>query len=203
MIRALIFDYGGTLTIKSDPVYVQISKLFKVSVKEAREKSRKHLHALQKGATTEEEFWNLVCSKFKSKPHGSLEFVFGKYPDYSKPNEDMVKLVKALEKHGYITALLSNTIQPHVDFNRSRGNYDLFSPVILSCEVGMRKPEIGIYKFTLEKIGERPEECVFIDDESEYLHPAKELGMKTIHFKSEKQLKKGLLALGVDIERAN
>jgi len=199
MIRALIFDYGGTLTIKSDPVYVQISKLFGTDAKEVKEKTRKYLHSLQKGEISEEEFWNLVCSKFKSKPHGSIEFVFRKYPDYSKPNEDMVKLVKALKKHGYITALLSNTIQPHADFNRSGGNYDLFSPVILSCEAGMRKPEREIYELALKKIGRKPEECVFIDDEPKYLHPAKELGMKTIHFKSEKQLKKGLLALGIKI----
>jgi len=200
MVRAFIFDYGGVFTIQPGrPVYVQISRVFGVSLEEARKKSRKHVHALQKGEITETEFWKLFLNSFGLKPRGSLDFVFGNYSDYLEPNKRMVKIVKGLKKRGYITALISNTIEPHAEFNKSRGNYDLFSPLILSCEVGMRKPEPGIFELALKKIGKPPGECVFIDDEPENLGPAKELGMKAIHFKSQGQLIKELSALGIEI----
>lgn len=202
MIRAFIFDYGGVFTIKPDPVYVQISRVFGVSPAKAKEKSREHLHALQRGEILETEFWEMLCTSFDAKPRGSLEFLFGDYSAYSKPKEAMVKIVKALKKRGYITALVSNTIQPHADFNKSTGNYDPFAPVILSCAAGMRKPEHGIYELALRKIGKPPEECVFIDDETKNLEPALELGIKTIHFKSPEQLLKRFAAMGIEIGRA-
>ena len=41
---------------------------------------------------------------------------------------------------------------------------DLFELIVDSAFVGMRKPEPGIYELTLERLGLRGEECVFIDD---------------------------------------
>ena len=199
MIKAIIFDYGGTMTMKSDPLYAQISSLFGVSGREAREKSEEHICSLQRGEISERDFWNLLQESFGSKPNGPMEFIFSRYAEHSKPDREMRGIVKELKKRGYVTALLSNTVKPHVDYNKSRGNYDLFSPVILSCEVGMRKPEKRIYRLALRMIGIRPEECVFVDDEPLNLPPAGKLGMKTILFRDAKQLRDDLGVVGVAI----
>ena len=41
---------------------------------------------------------------------------------------------------------------------------DRFDHVVESCVVGMRKPESGIYQLTLDTLGVRAEEAVFLDD---------------------------------------
>jgi len=109
-----------------------------------------------------------------------------------KINEEVIDIAKSLKKHGYKIVLLSN-IEPSVaDLGEKKGGFDCFSPVILSFEVGMRKPDERIYKLTLDKIGLKGEECVFIDNAEKNLEPAKKLGIHTIHFKNAKQLRKDL-----------
>jgi putative hydrolase of the HAD superfamily len=45
----------------------------------------------------------------------------------------------------------------------------------------MRKPTPEIYRLGAERIGLRPEQCVFVDDLPFNLEPARELGMATVH----------------------
>ena len=40
----------------------------------------------------------------------------------------------------------------------------LFDAVVISGEVGMRKPEEGIFLYAARALGLAPAECVFIDD---------------------------------------
>ncbi len=200
MITAVIFDYGGTMTARFESEYVLIARFFSVNPKEAREKTQESIHSFQMGKMNEDEFLLFLRKAFGYKRAiGSLEDIFGSSLVYTEPNKDMVSIVKRLKEGGYMTALLSNVIQRHVDFNRKRGNYDHFSPVILSCEAGMRKPEKGIYELTLGKMGKRPGECVFIDDLPKYIATARGLGIKTILFESPGQVREELLALGVRI----
>jgi epoxide hydrolase-like predicted phosphatase len=200
MISAVIFDYGGTMTVRGRSEYSLIAELFDVSRESARKKSRGCLHAFQRGEITEREFFRSLLNSFGSRlPTASLEPILGDYSSFSEPKREMVEIVLRLRDLGCVTALLSNTIKPHADFNRSRGNFMLFSPVILSCEVGMRKPEKGIYELALARIGKRPFECVFMDDNPKYVAPAKGLGMKTILLKSPGQARDEMRGLGLEI----
>ena len=40
----------------------------------------------------------------------------------------------------------------------------MFDTVVISAEVGMRKPEEGIFLYAAQTLGLTPQECVFIDD---------------------------------------
>lgn len=63
------------------------------------------------------------------------------------------------------------------------GWYDPFDVLILSHELGVIKPDPMIYEIALQKVGDRAERCIFIDDVEGNLPPASKLGMKTIHHK--------------------
>ena len=56
----------------------------------------------------------------------------------------------------------------------------LFEEIIESSVVGVRKPEPRFYEIACERLGVRPEECVFLDDLGINLKPAKAMGMQTI-----------------------
>jgi len=63
----------------------------------------------------------------------------------------------------------------------------LFDGVVISGEVGVRKPEPRIYELGAEAIGLPAAECVFVDDLPGNLKPARELGMATVHHASAEE----------------
>jgi putative hydrolase of the HAD superfamily len=64
---------------------------------------------------------------------------------------------------------------------------ELFDGVVISGDVGMRKPAPEIYRLGAERIGLEPQQCVFVDDLPFNLAPAEELGMATVHHVSAEQ----------------
>jgi len=81
------------------------------------------------------------------------------------------------------TALLTNNIIEWRDLWRSRIDVNgLFDTVIDSSEVGMRKPEERIYKFTEQQLGQPGEELLFIDDLGVNLKPARQMGWQTLKY---------------------
>ena len=73
------------------------------------------------------------------------------------------------------------------------GIRDMFDVVSFSWELGMKKPTKEMFDITLEKLGVKPEESIFIDDGENNVLKAKELGLNGIVFKSLDQLKQELL----------
>lgn len=86
----------------------------------------------------------------------------------------------------YCLAVLSNDVKEWSSYLRSKfGLNELFKVVVISGEVGYRKPEKEIYTLLLDRIHESPSFCVLIDDRSKNLRIASKLGMKTIKFLRE------------------
>jgi epoxide hydrolase-like predicted phosphatase len=61
---------------------------------------------------------------------------------------------------------------------------ELFDAVVISGEVGLRKPAPEIYRLGAQRVGLEPDACVFVDDLPYNLSPAAELGMATIHHRT-------------------
>jgi HAD superfamily hydrolase (TIGR01509 family) len=57
----------------------------------------------------------------------------------------------------------------------------LFDGVVISGEVGIRKPTLRIYELGAQAIGLQPGACVFVDDLPFNLPPARDLGMAVVH----------------------
>ena len=99
--------------------------------------------------------------------------------------EDMFELVERAKSSGYKTALLSNSwgmgLYP---IDRIR---ELFDVVVISGEVGLRKPDPDIFTLTVGELGMGAEACVFVDDHPGHLKAAQEAGMTTVLHKSPAQ----------------
>jgi len=86
-------------------------------------------------------------------------------------------------KREHSLALLSNDVKEWSSYLRNKFELnDLFSVIIISGDVGLRKPDRKIFQLILEKIKSPPENCIFIDDNLYNLNTASELGIKTIRF---------------------
>ena len=97
---------------------------------------------------------------------------------------ELFQLLKALREQGLKTAILSNCSSEEVTVIRESELYQYFDEVILSFEVGMKKPDACIYEEALRRLGIMPDECVFVGDGgSRELEGAKSAGIKAVQAK--------------------
>ena len=95
--------------------------------------------------------------------------------------EDSLPVVHDLRSRGIPTVLVSNcshSTRPVVD---RLGLSDAFDAVVLSFEIGSRKPEEAIYLEALARLGLRADDapdCLFVDDQAEYCDGATAIGLQ-------------------------
>lgn len=117
----------------------------------------------------------------------------------SQPFPDALDYLKKLaQTRQYTIASLNNE---SLELNEYRIHTfrlrDYFEAFFSSCYLGLRKPNVEIYKLALKITQREPAECVMIDDRGLNLETAKELGMHTIQVKSFAQMKSDLEKLNI------
>jgi putative hydrolase of the HAD superfamily len=186
---ALIVDWGGVLTNGLDHMLtnwtgqenIDLEVYYKVFNEWLGPELEKELrinpiHALEKGEMSVPDFEVelahalLTLGNIKVNPEGLLQRMF----QFFEHAPDMNGLVHRARKKGIKTALLSNswgnTYPRH-------GWDEMFDEVVISGEVGMRKPDAEIYHHTLDLLKVKPEESVFVDDLAHNIKAAADLGM--------------------------
>ena len=179
--RGLLVDWGGVMTtdlFASFRAFCEQAGLEPDTIRrrfrEDRE-SRDLLIALETGKLDEEEFEPQFAAKLGIDGVGLIDRLFAG----SSLDEQMVDAVTAAREGGIHTGLISNS------WGTRRYPRDvltrLFEGIVISGEVGLRKPAPAIYKMGADAIGLPPSDCVFVDDLPFNLEPAAELGMATVH----------------------
>ncbi len=77
---------------------------------------------------------------------------------------------------------------------------DMFDAVVISSEVGMRKPEPQIFLHAAELLGLSPHECIFIDDIEANITAAEQVGFTgVLHQRADatRELLAGLLGISL------
>ncbi len=205
-MRGLVVDWGGVLTndfsvvmdawarddgIDMD-VYASVMRDW-LGEPYGLEAVVNPIHALERGEITVPDFENRLAGELSARagtfvaPDGLLTRMFDRF----EHAHDMVGLVHRAHADGVKTALLSNSWGN--DYPRD-GWDEMFDAVVISGEVGMRKPEPEIYLHTAALIGLEPSECVFVDDLNHNIEAAVRLGMVGI-----KHTSYGDTALQIDV----
>lgn len=119
--------------------------------------------------------------------------------DMFTPNEEMCALVPAL-KPRYRLVLLSNTNELHAVHFRRQFAKTLahFDALVLSHEVGFRKPCTDIYAHCHTIAGSTPRQCLFIDDLPANIEAARACGWQGIVYHRELNLRRELQRLGIE-----
>lgn len=112
---------------------------------------------------------------------------------------ESLAIVKTLQSQGYQTAMLSDVTQYQAEIIRKMGYYDLFTPVLLSCEIGVKKPNPEAFQTLLQKLKLPASSVLFIDDRIENVEAARKQGIDSIQFISPEQLKEELEKRGFDL----
>jgi putative hydrolase of the HAD superfamily len=108
---------------------------------------------------------------------------------WSRPNQASLDAAASAAERGVKLAVLSNAPA------RLARQFDglpwlaPFRPRIFSGNVGMIKPEPGIYALALEAMGAAPQDVTFIDDRLENVLAARAAGLRATLFTSPGQLR--------------
>ena len=138
------------------------------------------IHALERGECTTEEFERLLSSRIARRDgvqvvaEGLLTRMFAG----STMAIPMREAVSAIRAAGLRTGLLSNS-WGMADYPRHLFP-GMFDTVVISAEVGMRKPEERIFRHAAGLLGLDPAECVFVDDIEVNVTAAEATGMTAI-----------------------
>lgn len=200
-IRGLLVDYGGVLTTPVaesmthwagqdgvDPEILRsvLAQWFGSSygtTSQAGGETANPVHELERGEITVAEFERELAARLSAAggkpvaPDGLVARMFAGFA-LEPAMHDVVGRARAA---GLRTCLLSNSWG---DSYSRKGWDDMFDAVVISGEVGMRKPEERIYRYALDAVGLPPHECVFVDDIRANIRAARELGMLAVHHTS-------------------
>ncbi|MEV4258576.1 HAD family phosphatase [Spirillospora sp. NPDC049652] len=204
--RAVITDWGGVLTSPLDQAVdawlaadridaAGYRTLMRAWVKQAYDGAGTNpIHGLEDGTLDPAEFERLLAAELRTVDGGPvpaaglIERMFAAFA----PVEEMYALLKEVREGGTRVALLSNSWGNAYPRERWTG---LFDAVVISCEVGLRKPDEAIFRHAVDLLGLAPDECVFIDDIVHNTRAAEALGMHGVHHTTPDETRLALAAL--------
>jgi putative hydrolase of the HAD superfamily len=179
--RGLLVDYGGVLTSSLFDSFRSFCELEGIELDSIGERfrgdpaCRELLIAFETGGLPEEKFELKFADMLGVGAPQLIDRLFAG----SQPEQPMLEAVRRARAAGIRTGLISNSWGTR--------RYDrpllaeLFDGIVISGEVGIRKPAPEIYELGAREIGLETGSCVFVDDLPFNLEPAAELGMATVH----------------------
>lgn len=201
-VTAIFWDLGGVLLSNGWDREQRAAAVerFGLDADDFEDRHREMVPTLEQGRTTLGRYLARTVF-YKARPFGEDEFCdFMRAQSVAFPGN--LEVVDALRDTGrYLLATLNNESRELNEHRvQSFGLRERFSAFFTSAFVGAMKPSSQIYRTALDITQRRPEETIFVDDRSQNLEPARELGMRTLHFRGEEgpeALRRGLEALGV------
>jgi epoxide hydrolase-like predicted phosphatase len=178
---ALLVDWGGVLTTNlfaSFGAFCTEAGLAPDALLEAfrgNQEFRDTLIAFEEGKIEEPVFEERFGGLLGVDHSGLIDRLFARVG----PDMAMLAAVRTARAAGIRTGLVSNSWGTR-RYDRAMLE-ELFDGVVISGEVGMRKPAPEMYVLGAQRAGAAPEACVYVDDLPFNLPPAEELGMATVH----------------------
>lgn len=128
-----------------------------------------------------EEFFEFVLSQSKLLTDGALSI-----------------LTEIAASDKCVVGALNNEARATNEYRFSKfGLREYLQVAFSSCYLGLRKPDLAIYRCALDILGRPPERVLFIDDRQQNVDGAAAAGIKAIRFQGEGELRSELLELGV------
>ena len=197
MIKAIIFDFGRVISAQKP------SSLFRRYEDELGLKpgtinsimfDSEAWHEALVGRKTAEEFWHEIGPELGLNSHEEIDAFRNRYRADENINTNVLKLIQKLHGH-YRLAVLSNAPPGLSQWLAEWRILDFFDLVFCSGDEGIAKPDPKAFELTLERLGVKPNEAVFIDDTREQVEAAQKLGLQGILFTTAEELEDELAHL--------
>jgi epoxide hydrolase-like predicted phosphatase len=187
--RALLVDYGGVLTAPVADAFAAFETgqglptgaAFAALADASRSPDGGAIGALERGELALPAFEDALREQLAAAGFvvpGETALLDGLLAAM-RPAGRLWALVEAVRTAGVRTGLLSNSwgFSPYPMDELEA----CFDDIVLSGEVGMRKPDAAIYRLAARRLGVALSDCVFVDDLAGNVRAAAALGMAAVH----------------------
>lgn len=160
-------------------------------------------HAFDEGKLNGHTYWQAIVRQagLNLSPAAIEELIHWDARLWMSLNPPMLAWAEALRARGIRTAILSNMGDTALrEMEREFDWLARFDVLVWSYQLGIAKPDPAIYRYTLEKLGTRPEKTLFIDDRQVNVDAAAALGINGLVFTTVENLRSDLIAAGFDKE---
>ena len=198
-IKAVVFDWGGTLTPWHDVDLLEIWRGYssvydparadelaeKLHVGEQKRWSKQFDTNGEIGTGALEELFHEVGVDTTSQLHfQALESYFAQWDPHTYTDSDAEDLLEALRGRGIRTAVLSNTMWPrahHESVLARDGVLHLFDYLLFTSETQTGKPHRSVFTDVLYNLDLQPNEAAFVGDRLfDDIQGAQSIGMRGI-----------------------
>lgn len=184
MVKAIIFDCFGVLTTEG---WLNFKEKHFGNSPELLEQATDLNKRANLGLLSDNEFINQVSGLANVSEDETRKSLRS-----NVPNEPLFDYIKNQLKPSYKIAVLSNASANWLPDLFSSEQIKLIDQAVLSYEAGVVKPDPRSFEVAAEKLGVKPEECVFIDDQERYARAATGVGMKAVWYRDFGQMKADL-----------
>jgi putative hydrolase of the HAD superfamily len=185
VVKVIVFDFGGVISILPTlEMRSELARLSGLSGEVLWDLDRKYRGEWDRGSYNGIEHYRFILAKegVSLGDESLAKIVQADIESWTHINPDTVKLIRDIKASGLRVGILSNISH---DFPISGASHNDTLPVfaeaditVYSCDLGIIKPEAGIYEKLREKAGCLYEEIVFFDDKVDNVNKARELGIQ-------------------------
>ena len=210
-IKAVIFDMGGVLRIGKNSrknksinhisgIHESIAKRLKINIDQYFDSIDTAYAKSMEGKISENILLDTLSFNLNYPREKIKKLYVEGYRKLFKKNIWLFGVAKQLKKKSFKIAILSDQWHLSKDALMPKKDVKIFDEAIASCDVGIRKPSRKSYEFILEKLGIKPSEALFIDNQVWNIVPANKMGMKTILYQDNKKIKEQFAKYGIYIK---
>ncbi len=179
MIRAILFDFGGVLATEGFR-----EGLREIGRKNGLDPDRFFSEATElvfetgyvTGMATEQEYWEAVRRKTGIK--GDDDSLRKELMERFSIDRDLLRFADRLRLKGYTTGILSDQTNWLDEINEKEDIFSHFDHVFNSYHLHKSKRDPSVFTDVAEKLGLRPAEILFVDDNEGNIKRAESTGMK-------------------------
>lgn len=188
--RILLFDLGGVLADLGDP---STSMKLKASPEQFWNiwLNSEYVRAFESGLCSISEFAPMIAGELGEL---NLEDFEPRLRDWRlKLLPDTENFLRSVAKN-YQLALLSNTNELHwSQIQSSRQVFSMFAKLFLSFETRKYKPQKSAFEQVLRHFGGDPEDVTFLDDSTDNIWVAKDVGFHAVQVAGIKAVEQAIL----------
>ena len=184
-IKAVIWDLGGVLVRTGDGGSREALAAELGFTREELDKEMFDNEGGKKGQVgliSGADHWHQLANSFGIEHEELMDRFF----EADQLDVGLVAFIRELKKRVKV-GLLSNAFSTLRKNLEEWNILDLFDDVVISAEVGLIKPDAGIYQMALDGLGVQAEEAIFVDDLKHNIEAANALGMKGVQFQTREQ----------------
>lgn len=199
MPKVVFFDIGGVLVSDPfDPLYASLKRINGLERHEVYARIKEPWRRWKNGEIDELAFWDAIALIVSAPPSKAQSWRLVPYAEMSVL-DGAKDVIRHLHQHNLQVGIISNMSKEWGDHIFSKLIPKAwFSPVVLSCDVGLSKPGADIFeKARRSAKSPDPGDCLFLDNGEKNVEAAKALGWDAVMVNSIDDVNKALEERGL------